>query len=256
MKVTVCELSHEEDDFLKNWEGLVDHVKTEKSDLVLLPEMAFYPWIPLERTFDPAVWQAAVDSHDEWESRFRELDPALVIGTRPVNRNGKRLNEAFIWGTDEGVRAVHAKFYLPDEEGFWEASWYERGNGEFTPSRIRGVMIGFAICTDIWFFQHSRNYAKQGVHIMAHPRATQRMNLDKWLLAGRAAAVVSGAFCLSSNHVNPRGKKPGLGGMGWVVGPDGDVLGLTSQEEPFVTKEIDLGEADRAKETYPRYVHE
>ena len=256
MRVTVCEMSHEEDDFVRNWEGLVDHVKTQKSDLVLLPEMAFYRWIPLKRPFDSAVWQAAVASHDVWESRFRELAPALVLGTRPVNRKGKRMNEAFVWGAEEGVRVAHKKFYIPDEEGFWEASWYERGNGVFTPSRIRGVMIGFAICTDIWFFQHSRNYGKQGVHLIAHHRATQRVNLDKWLVAGRAAAVVSGAFCLSSNHVNPRGQEPSLGGMGWIVEPDGDVLGLTSQEEPFVTREINLQDVDRAKKTYPRYVLE
>jgi len=47
-----------------------------------------------------------------------------------------------------------------------------------------------------------------------------------------------------------------LGGQGWIVGPDGQVLGLTSRERAFVTVEIDLREAERAKQTYPRYVLE
>lgn len=153
-------------------------------------------------------------------------------------------------------KAVHRKYYLPDEEGFWEATWYERGDGHFNSIEIRDTKIGFMICTDIWFFHHSRSYAKKGVHLIAHPRATQRANLDKWLVAGRAASVVSGAFCISSNHVNPRGQEPILGGMGWIINPDGEVLGLTSTKEPIITVEIDLSEAERAKQTYPRYVRE
>ena len=47
-----------------------------------------------------------------------------------------------------------------------------------------------------------------------------------------------------------------LGGQGWVAGPDGQVLGLTSRERRCVTVEIDLREAERAKQTYPRYVRE
>lgn len=45
-----------------------------------------------------------------------------------------------------------------------------------------------------------------------------------------------------------------LGGQGWIIGPDGEVLGMTSSEQPFVTVDIDLSLADRAKDTYPRYV--
>jgi hypothetical protein len=45
-----------------------------------------------------------------------------------------------------------------------------------------------------------------------------------------------------------------LGGQGWAVGPDGQVLGVTSRARPFLTVSIDLAEAERAKSTYPRYV--
>ena len=39
-----------------------------------------------------------------------------------------------------------------------------------------------------------------------------------------------------------------------VINPDGEVLGLTSRREPFVTVEIDLNEVALAKQTYPRYI--
>ena len=47
---------------------------------------------------------------------------------------------------------------------------------------------------------------------------------------------------------------PNLGGMGWIINPEGEILGLTSRTEPILTVEIDLNVTDRAKLTYPRYV--
>jgi N-carbamoylputrescine amidase len=47
-----------------------------------------------------------------------------------------------------------------------------------------------------------------------------------------------------------------MGGLGWVVDPDGQVLATTSREQPFVTVEVDLRLAEQARHTYPRYVRE
>src|SRR6185436_14639099 len=98
---------------------------------------------------------------------------------------------------------AHTKYYLPNETGFWEATWYERGDGVFAPIQADGLTIGLMICTDLWFFEKARAYGKHGIHLLANPRATMKSSVDKWLVGGRAAAVTSGAFCLSSNHINP-----------------------------------------------------
>ena len=52
MKVTVCELNDTTQDFEKDWEELVEHCSLNKSELVLLPEMPFYPWIANQITVD------------------------------------------------------------------------------------------------------------------------------------------------------------------------------------------------------------
>lgn len=256
MRVTVCQLSDERDGFASDWEGLVAHVKSESSDLVLLPEMPFSRWFALGRDFDPGVWQAAVAAHDAWLARLHPLAPAVVLGSRPVNAGSYRRNEGFIWDQELGYRAVHSKYYLPNEEGYWEASWYGRGEGDFTPVQSGVARIGFAICTELWFLERARAYGQQGVQIIVTPRATGSVTVDKWLVGGRACAVVSGAFSLSSNRVSAAGQATDFGGQGWVVDPDGAVLGLTSREQPFVTVEIDLHTAELARQTYPRYVRD
>lgn len=255
LTVTVCELPNRAEDLEDAWVRLVAHVQREKSDLVLLPEMPFFPWLPASKHVDPARWQQAVEAHDAWLRRCHELGSRVVAGSRPVQTaEGRRRNQAYLLDNTEGYKPVHDKAYLPDEEGFWEATWYEAGPPSFSPVTWHGVRMGFLICSELWMLHHARNYGRAGVQLLLCPRVTPRETLDKWLVGGRAAAVVSGAYCLSSNAVSPRGARPDLGGMGWIVDPDGEVLATTSASQPFVTLALDLSAADEAKKTYPRYL--
>ena len=257
MRLTVCEMPNETADFAHAWEALAEHVGDRKSDLVLLPEMPFYRWLSQTDDIDPVEWTKSVRVHDEWITRLDELAPATVISTRPVVEDGKHRNVGFVWESGTGAVDIHAKHYLPDEPGFWEASWYERGDGSFSIAETRHAKVGFLICTELWFTQHAREYGKHGTHIIVCPRATPTSTAPKWIAGGQAAAVISGAFCLSSNLSGTTQGGGDFAGVGWITEPEeGKVLGTTSANQPFLTADVDLGEADRAKTTYPRYVSE
>ena len=252
MKATVCELPDDPGRFELAWGDLVVHTGLAKSDLVVLPEMAFGPWVVAGRRFDPAAWEGLVSLHDAWIKRLRDLAPAVVLGTRPVNRDGKRYNEAFVWDVRQGYRPVHRKTLLPNEEGFRETVWFHRGQPEFRPLQVESgqappFSVGFLICTELWVMEEARKYGKTGVHIIAVPRATGSESLDRWLAGGRAASVLSGTYVLSSNRTGAM-----FGGLGWVLGPEGDILGLTTSDLPFMTVEIDLQKSENAKRKYPR----
>ncbi len=255
MRLTVCEMPNETTDFAHAWKGLVEHVGDRESDLVLLPEMPFYRWLSQTDDIDPVDWTKSVRAHDEWITRLGEFAPATVISTRPVVEDGKRRNVGFVWESETGAVDIHAKHYLPDEPGFWEASWYERKDGDFSIAETRHAKVGFLICTEIWFTEHAREYGKLGAQIIVCPRATPTSTAPKWLAGGQAAAVVSGAFCLSSNLAGKTAEGGDFAGVGWIIEPEeGEVLGQTSSAEPFLTVDVDLAEADHAKTTYPRYV--
>jgi len=254
MKISVCELPNSRRGLDEQWPLLVRHAHESGSDLVLLPELPFFPWLAWRRRFNRERWSAAVSAHEDWLDRIPELFPAAVCGTRPLNRYGRRLNMGFVSSGKGGYAEVHSKYYLPQEKGFWERSWYERGDAEFRIHRISELALGFLICTELWFFQRARSYGKQGVHVICCPRATPQESLSKWLAGGRAAAVVAGAFCISSNRISQPRERADLGGRGWIIDPEGKVLGVTSPEEPFLTLDVDIGLAEIAKRTYPRYV--
>ena len=256
IRATVCQLRNAPDDFAEDWELLAEHVRANKSDVVLLPEMAFAPWFAVARRFDMIVWFTAVAAHDAWMLQLGDLAPATVVGTRPLDVGAERRNQGFVWDAEQGYSAVHEKYYLPDEAGFWEASWYGRGDGSFVPFQCGAALAGMQICTELWFPQHARTYGQAGAHLLAVPRATELATLDKWLAGGRAAAVIAGAFALSSNLASRPNPLVTLGGQGWIIDPDGAVLALTSEEEPFATATLDLAQAEHAKQTYPRYVRD
>jgi len=228
----------------------VAHVDSEHSDLVVLPELGFAPWFAAERPCDDEPWNAAVTAHERWLTRLGELRTA-VIGTRPVDRPEGRRNEAYVAEAGGPVRPLHDKSYLPDEPGFWEASWYGRGDGGHAVVDVAGARAGTLVCTEMWFLEHARAFGRAGAHVVATPRCTPVDSLDKWLAGGRVCAVVSGAWSLSSNSAEPE-----HGGLGWAVDPEGTVVATTSREQPWVTVEVDLAAVDAAKAGYPRYVPE
>lgn len=255
MKATVCELPDNWTETDLYWERLIRHLESECSDLLVLPEMPFFTWITRSDRVDPDLWLTAVKAHDAWMGRLDELPVEAVILSRPVVENGLRLNRGMIHTRGKGARAVHDKFFLPDEPGYYEASWYHRGDGSFAVADHNGIRIGFLICTELWFTDKARHYSRQGMDILVCPRATPESETDIWVTGGRAAAIVAGAYCLSSNYNGPNTPAENFGGTGWVIHPErGKVMALTSADKAFVTLDMDVQAARAAKATYPRYV--
>ncbi len=257
MKVTVVQFTNDQDILEQEFTQLTHHALTNNSQFILLPEMPFFDWLAASDQPNSENWQQALDVHDGWISRLGELNVDAVLSTRPViNSVGSRRNQAYLWDRDSGVQAIHEKYYLPDEPGFWEATWYDMGSKEFDTVMVGDAVAGVQICTEMWFYQHSREYGKQGLDLLCVPRATPHSSVNKWLAGGQAGAVVSGAYHLSSNLYAPKDGTADLGGLSWVISPEGDILGKTSTDDPFVTVEIDLGFSQLSKNTYPRYVKE
>ncbi len=258
MKVTVCQLDPRPGQIESMLPQLAAHIEAEKSDFLLLPEMGFADWLAGDNEVDPARWDASVEAHETQIANLGALGAKAIMGTRPiVTASGSRRNEAYVWTVDAPVPAgFHHKYYLPDEPGYWEHSWYDRGPKQFEVAGALGMRLGVQICTEMWFFEWARHYAASRIDLLCVPRATPHGNQPKWLAGGQAAAVCSGAYCLSSNLWAPEGSGANLGGVGWIADPEGTLLATTDETKPFVTVEIDLKAARAAKSGYPRYVPE
>jgi N-carbamoylputrescine amidase len=256
MRVTICQIDNRTDHRDDDLGRLGAHVSEHGSDFLLLPEMCFSDWLASQRHADADKWKMAVEAHEVAISKMAALGAGAVVSTRPIIAEGGSFrNEAYLWAGEE-VKPLHQKHYLPDERGYYEATWYDRGPKSFEAFDIPGGRAGVQICSELWFFEWARHYARQGVELLCVPRATPHGTLQKWLAGGQTAAICAGAYCLSSNLWAPEGAGVDLGGMGWIMDPDGNVLATTSPDQPFVTIDIVLELAQKAKSTYPRYVSE
>lgn len=256
LKVGVCESQPELLPGSSAWKELCRLVARESPDFFLLNEMPFGRWIAAGATFDQGTWKQACAVHEEGIGRLGELGAAAVAGSRPRELGGGRVNEAFLWTEKEGLRGVHTKQYFPDEEGFFEARWFQRGESAFQPADCGGLRCGFLICTDVMFNERARHHGRNGAQVIFVPRATSKALLPRWRVAMRMAAIVSGCYVLSSNRggVDSRGQL--FGGAGWIVTPDGEVVAQTSDGNPVAFCTIDTHAVARAKRDYPCYVKE
>jgi N-carbamoylputrescine amidase len=244
--VTACQLPDDPDDFRVTWGALSHHVRANATDVLVLNEAPFARWFARSPRFSLKTWNDAVRDH-ETAIQCLDLDCAL-IGTMPVNATGRRHNRAFSWTPTEGLSPWRRKAYIPDEQDVWEASWYEPVPDPPDVRTIRNARVGILTCTEIWRFEWASELGQMDAQMIVSPRATGETTFDKWLAAGRAAAISAGAFGVSSNRAGD-----GFGGAGWILSPDGDVLATTNKDAPFATVSINLAQADEAKSTYPRY---
>jgi predicted amidohydrolase len=257
LKLTITQLNSETPDALHHdWAALCEHTAAHRPDLVLLPEMPFFRWLPATPRFNPYQWRESMTVHDEWVLRLPELNAAAVALTIPTwPDDGLRQNVGVLWTAETGtVQPLHAKVFLPEEAGVWEQTWYMPGPAEFAPAQCGPACIGFTICSEIWFPSAADRYGQQGAQVLLSPRATEGATFGKWQAAGITNAVISGAFHASSNRAGATAAGSAFGGGGWLIDPDGAVLAVTSEDTPFITTPLTLAQADTDRARYPRYI--
>jgi N-carbamoylputrescine amidase len=255
VRVAVCELDGDAGTLDRAWEGLVEHTAVHRPQFVVLPELAFAPWLPATDQVDPEAWRMAADDHLRWLERFDELGAEVVVTSRPIEDGSDRANEGLVWVAGSGIVGTRRKTYLPDEPGFFEATWYGRGPTVFDAVDTPLGRVGVLLCTELWFTERARWYGQAGAGIVAVPRATPAQSLERWEAAARVAAITSGAYVLSANRAG-RTATARFGGGSWVIDPEGTVVARTTPGTPVVTVDIDLDQVSQARRSYPRYVDE
>lgn len=256
MKVTICEMSDNEDNFIVDWNELNTHLEENKPDLLLLPEMPFGKWIASEREVNSEAKRESAKKHEKWISKLERLNAGYIIYSRPIIAGDKFFNTAFVYEKGKGHSKIHSKSFFPEEYFFWEETWFDREEvTRFDLLEIAEIKIGVLLCTEMWFTEYARHYGKQGIDILLCPRATGMASVNQWIRCGQTLAIISGAYCLSSNRSGAGDHGFQWGGSGWIAEPvSGNLHGITTPREKFITMEIDIDKSRNAKKEYPLYV--
>lgn len=157
-------------------------------------------------------------------------------------------------GSEEtGYRPAHYKCFLPNEEDFWEAEWYSHGDGSFTPVQCGAARVGFQISPSCGRWTRPEPTASRASTSL---QLRGPLHIPPCRNGSSAARQRPSVRALSRFHriTSARPDPVHLGGQGWIVSPDGELLAITSREQPIASADLDLTAAERAKTTYPRYV--
>jgi N-carbamoylputrescine amidase len=170
-------------------------------------------------------------------------------------RNGARLaNEAFAL-EDGRVRPLHRKQYFPSEPGWFESEWYAGDGSGFAVAALLGIEVGVLLCTEAMFNEQARFYGRQGASLIVIPRASGT-DIEPWKIAGAMAALVSGAYVVSSNRVGSSSAGTRFGGGGFAYAPRGRLLAETAAGDALQVFDLDPAQAASAQRGYPCYVGE
>jgi N-carbamoylputrescine amidase len=180
------------------------------------------------------------------------------VGSRAVNENGKRVNEAFVWTREGGVVSCpHTKQHIPQSDGFYEQTWTEQGQKQFEVTEVAGLRIGFMICTDIMFPEHAREYGRQGANLIVCPRATPPQAVELFRSGMHMAANVSGCYVATSNRgismeqlVDPKGGAQ-FEGRASIINPTAALVAQTNPLDPIVVAEVDTDMAAWKQQFFP-----
>ena len=119
-------------------------------------------------------------------------------GTRAVAEGTRRWNETFLWTPERGLVRGRAKALLPQQEGGWEETWFDRGSQDAVPVRDGALCFSELVCTELMVSTAARRLGRSGVQVIAAPRATGAH--PRWEVAARMNAIAAGAYVATANR--------------------------------------------------------
>ncbi|ULJ75793.1 carbon-nitrogen hydrolase family protein [Rhizobium gallicum] len=237
------------------WNRIAARYAASSADILVTNEMPFGFWQPTRRMYSFERAREWVGLHERGLEALVKLPVKAVISSRPKLAGSKLVNEAFAL-VEGRYEILHQKCLFPAETGWQEQAWFEVGTPGFDVANIAGVTVGVLLCTEVMFSEKARSLGKLGADLIAVPRASGADH-GMWRTATRMAAVVSGAYVVSSNRTGQQdAASPRFGGAGIIVDCDGNEFASTSAENPAVWIDIDKSLTAAAKHRYPVYVND
>lgn len=214
--------------------------------LLITSELPFSEWLARRSWFETEAAARSVEEGAEVINWLSSLPVPNVILSRPMPGSAKLRNEAILL-RDGAVEPSHSKRHLPDEPGWSEAVWFERGRENPRAFDLHPLKVGILLCTEIMYPEDARTMGLAGVDLIAAPRATGPDPM--WQAALAMAAISAGAYVISVNRVGG----PFSGGASAFT-PAGQALAPVQQQPGCSVFEIDVQQSLSAKLSYPRDV--
>ena len=211
-------------------------VKTENSDVVVLPETWSTGYYPIEN-----LKACCEKDGDRIKATFsplaKELNVNIVAGSVANIKDGEIYNTAFVFNREGEVVAEYDKTHLftPMDEH----KYFSFGKNLVT-FELDGHRCGIVICYDIRFCELIRSLALKGIDMLFMVSQWPLARKEHIVTLTRARAIENQMFVVCCNSC---GKTPDavFGGHSQIVDPWGEVLSAAGEEQEVITADCDFG---------------
>ncbi|MDQ1174259.1 putative amidohydrolase [Microbacterium testaceum] len=178
-----------------------------------------------------------------------ELDVVVVAGLLEKADDGKRVRNAVVAVSADGIRSVYRKLHLYDAFGQRESDWVEPG--EISPPQtfeLDGLRFGLMTCYDLRFPEVARTLADAGVDVALIPAEWVRGPLKEhhWRTLLQARAIENTFFVAAADHPPPLGV-----GHSMVIDPQGVVLAQVGTATDVAVAHVDPDVIVRVRRVNP-----
>ena len=253
LRVAMAQINTTVGDFdgnVKKILAAVDNARTQKADIVTLPELAICGYPPEDLLFKPQFIEANLHSIQ----KIVEASAGITVVAGFVDSDGDIYNAAALISDGKLIGTYH-KMFLPNY-GVFDENRYFRAGSECPVYVINGIGIGVNICEDIWYEAGpatAQAYAGAEViiNISASPYHRGKGESREKMIATRATDTV--AIFAYNNLVGGQDELV-FDGHSFISDESGNIIARGKQfEEDFVIADLDIEAVFRARLHDPRW---
>lgn len=215
----------------------------EPTEVVILPEMfttgfSMQPTLHAETMEGPSV---------QWMRRIAKAQKIILTGSLIIEENGHYYNR-LIWMLPNGEFGYYDKRHLFAFAG--EDQHYTAGNKRLIAS-VKGWKINLQICYDLRFPTWARQAAPNEYDVLMYVANWPEKRSHAWKTLLVARAIENQAFVVGVNRVGLDGKNIAHSGNSMVVGPLGEVLYHSADQESVFQITLQRDELEQARTQFP-----
>lgn len=240
MKISYYQMDVIFKDIEANIKRVKNSLKELETDILILPELFNTGYLYLSKNdIQPYTEQIPQGKTTKALEKLSKENNTFIIGGIAEIDGSDIYNSIVVTGPN-GYIGKYRKIHLTK----LEKKIFTSGK-EIKVYNIGGHKIGFSICYDIWFPEHTRIMAVKGVELVCH---SSNFGGKDTLDFSRIRALENNIFVVTCNRVgNEKGNvfNAYFRGESQVVSPKGEILKQSNDKEDIVTLNLDLLESNK-----------
>ena len=238
--------------------NLIKKISSEKSDIVILPEMFSCPYIT--SNFPIYAEEEGDYSYNFLSNIAKENNIYLVAGSIPEIDNNKIYNTSYVFNRYGEKIGKHRKVHLFDidikgKQTFKESDTLNAGD-EVTVFDTEFGKIGLCICYDFRFPELTRLMVNKGAKAIIVPASfNMTTGPAHWHVMFRSRAIDNQVYTIGCSPARDYNSSYISYGHSLIVSPFGEILYELDDKEDMMTYTIDLDYVDKVREELPLLYH-